>query len=126
DYGEALARYYENGPARDWHHNYISAYASAHPVEDWAESWGHYLHIYDALETAATHKLNDTDPAQMTLPERIAVWRELTVSLNELNRSLGRPDAYPFLINAAVERKLAFVDNVIRQLRTPAPGTAGH
>ncbi|GAB3275278.1 zinc-binding metallopeptidase family protein [Parahaliea aestuarii] len=119
DYAGALQAHYEQGPPPDWSSRYISAYASAHPSEDWAESWGHYLHIYDALETAAAYDLIDQSPAQMSMPRRIECWRELSVSLNELNRSAGLADAYPFVLNTAVEMKLSFVDRVIALLQTP-------
>jgi hypothetical protein len=53
DYAAALKTHYEQGSARDWPDYFVSAYASAHPWEDWAETWAHYLHMVDALETAA-------------------------------------------------------------------------
>lgn len=118
DYGAALDDHYKNGPRADWQSAYISSYASAHPAEDWAESWGHYLHIHDALETSAAHGLTDRWPTQMNFPERITAWCSLSITLNELNRSVGRRDAYPFLINSAVEKKLEFVETVIHRLRT--------
>src|SRR5207302_77798 len=52
DYGAALRRHYQQGPPADWQARFVSAYASAHPWEDWAETWAHYLHMADALETA--------------------------------------------------------------------------
>lgn len=125
-YQQALDRYYAEGPVADWQQHYISAYASAHPSEDWAESWGHYLHIHDALETAAAYSLKNAWPALLDINQRIALWRDLSVSLNELNRSLGKGDAYPFVLNEEVEKKLVFVDRVIALLRTPAQATAAH
>jgi hypothetical protein len=122
DYSGALELHYENGPPDGWREFYISAYASAHPSEDWAETWGHYLHIYDALETAAAQGLIPTDPADMTIGERISTWQRLSIALNEINRSIGRGDAYPFVINSMVASKLAFVDRVISQLRIPSTG----
>ena len=119
DYGEALDNYYRDGPRPDWHSAFISSYASAHPAEDWAESWGHYLHIQDALETSAAHGLMDLWPAQMSIAERIGAWRKLSITLNELNRSVGRRDVYPFVLNAAVEEKLGFIERVILRLQTP-------
>src|SRR5262249_7635946 len=53
DYAEALKRHHADGPPLDWRKSFVSAYASTHPWEDWAETWAHYLHIVDALETAA-------------------------------------------------------------------------
>ncbi len=117
DYQKSLEAYYQAGPSPNWRQFYISAYASAHPSEDWAESWGHYLHIYDALDTAAAQKLLDQSPAELDITERIALWRDLSITLNEMNRSVGRGDAYPFVINKHVARKLTFVDKVIRQLQ---------
>ena len=117
DYQQALERYYRDGPPQDWRDHYISSYASAHPAEDWAESWGHYLHIYDALETAAGLGIIDEQPDQMSIAERIETWRPLSLGLNELNRSVGHRDAYPFVINSRVAEKLAFVDRVIVRLR---------
>ena len=52
DYQESLNRHYANGPSAGWEQQFISAYASSHPWEDWAETWAHYLHMFDALETA--------------------------------------------------------------------------
>jgi hypothetical protein len=118
DYAAALRRHYRKGAAADWRKHYISAYASAHPTEDWAECWGHYLHIYDALETAATQGLVRRAPDDMDMPERIATWSGISTTLNELNRSMGLGDAYPFSINRVVAEKLAFVDTIIRRLQT--------
>ena len=117
DYLGALDRHYREGPSSDWRNYYISAYASVHPMEDWAETWGHYLHIQDALETAAAYGVIRRDVARLEVGERIGIWRDLSITLNELNRSVGRGDAYPFVINHFVESKLAFVDTAIRRLQ---------
>ena len=53
DYAQALERHYREGPADNWQSSYVSAYASAHPWEDWAETWAQYLHIVDTVDTAA-------------------------------------------------------------------------
>ncbi|MDO8862693.1 putative zinc-binding metallopeptidase [Haliea sp. E1-2-M8] len=118
DYAGALARHYREGPSPEWRNYYISAYASAHPAEDWAETWGHYLHIEDALETAAAYGVTTLDIDSLDINDRIALWRDLSITLNELNRSVGRGDAYPFVINSFVESKLCFVERAIRRLQT--------
>lgn len=117
DYRGALDRHYHEGPPADWRERYISAYASAHPSEDWAECWGHYLHIYDALETAWAHKLLGVQPLVMTMAERLGAWSRISLMLNELNRSVGRGDAYPFVINELVAEKLEFIEAAIHRLR---------
>lgn len=117
DYPGALARHYREGPSPEWRNYYISAYASAHPAEDWAETWGHYLHIEDALETAAAYGVTSEEIGSLDINARIALWRDLSIILNELNRSVGRGDAYPFVINSFVESKLCFVEKAIRRLQ---------
>jgi hypothetical protein len=110
-YQSALERYYRGGPAPDWHDRFISAYASAHPSEDWAECWAHYLHIRAVLETATAGGLLDADPISNWYDRFI----ELVVSLNEIMRSLGLPDAYPFVLTAPVARKIEFINRGVTQ-----------
>ena len=116
DYKAALQHYYDNGPPANWSRDYISAYSSAHPLEDWAESWAHYLHLTDALETAAAHgvlvAVNDLDFAN-----KLKQWRKLSIVLNELNRGFGVSDAYPFVISERAGEKLAFVHELILCLK---------
>ena len=57
DYAAALKRNYEAGPPADWAEQHITSYASVHPWEDWAETWAHYLHMTDTLETARAYGL---------------------------------------------------------------------
>jgi hypothetical protein len=116
DYQAALDRHYQLGPAEHWNDYYISSYASCHPLEDWAECWSHYLHIRDTLETAAVHGMVDGSVMRGDFSMTAHLWRGFTVTLNELNRSIGLPDAYPFVINRWVESKLAFVGQVIEGL----------
>ena len=107
NYDGALARYYQQGPADNWTNNYISAYASAHPAEDWAECWAHYLHIRSVLQVAVDNGLL---PDGNNWYERFI---ELALSLNEIMRSLGLPDAYPFVLTDAVVQKVEFVHGAV-------------
>jgi hypothetical protein len=125
DYDDALARHYQNGPPADWSDRHVSAYAAAHPWEDWAETFAHYLHIRDTLETAAAYGLVVTGPpaadghsliAAPTLGDGerpfdayVREWLPLTYALNAVNRSMGRDDLYPFTLAPTVIDKLAFV-----------------
>lgn len=137
DYGAALERHYREGPLQNWNQQYISAYASAHPWEDWAETWAHYLHIIDTLETAYTFGLS-VDPiaaeANTALSADVAydpykiknfepilkTWLPLTFALNSLNRSMGLQDTYPFLITGPVSAKMKFIHEVVRECsKTP-------
>ena len=121
DYDAALSAYYRDGPPDDWPLRHISAYAASHPWEDWAETWAHYLHMADTLETAADMGLSVRGRtiqdmiagSDRRLEPTLTDWRELTAGLNDLNRSMGLPDAYPFAISANVAEKLRLVGEVI-------------
>ena len=126
DYGAALQRHYDTGPPEDWQQRFVSAYAAAHPWEDWAESWAHYLHMTDLLETAAANGLRlqptRTDEPAMGKARSgagepfdllLQNWYPLTYVLNNLNRSMGLPDGYPFVLPAPAIEKLRFVHETI-------------
>jgi hypothetical protein len=141
DYGEALAAHYANGPLIDWADRFITSYASAHPWEDFAETFAHYQHIVDTLETAAAFGVKlrpkidgdiassaDVDFAVPFDPHRvegldrlIAAWLPLTFAVNSLNRSMGQPDLYPFVLSPPAIIKLAFVHELIRGARLGVP-----
>lgn len=144
DYAAALQRHYSAGPPADWGQQFVSAYASCHPWEDWAETWAHYLHLSDTLDTAASFGLDgervelsyerfspellaDTGDAQAAgFLRLINGWMELTGVLNELSRSMGVADFYPFVLSTPVVRKLHLVHRVIRSAaQAPAAVAAG-
>ncbi|MDB5890848.1 MAG: hypothetical protein JWP47_1679 [Polaromonas sp.] len=127
DYAASLRQNYENGPPPQWQLHYVSAYASTHPWEDWAECWAHYLHMRDTVDTAlslglATHTENleftpftldslyqpDHPEAQHFL-DFLNDWTRLTTLLNEMSRSMGQPDFYPFVLPHEVVAKLHFI-----------------
>lgn len=108
-YNEALKLHYANGPLDGWQADYISAYASSHPLEDWAECFAHYLHTVDTLQTAHEWQLIPGPLAKDNFQQCLQEWDTLAVILNELNRSLGLRDAYPFAPSPRVSKKLSFV-----------------
>ncbi|WP_116130904.1 putative zinc-binding metallopeptidase [Tropicimonas sp. IMCC34043] len=134
DYGEALERHYQTGAPAGWEAAHISAYATMHPWEDWAETWAHYLHMVDTLETATALGILidpemdrdgelsadiDIDPYNPTgSRELIASWMPLTVALNTLNRSIGQHDPYPFSLSQEVRRKIGFVHDLVAAQRS--------
>ena len=130
DYQDALDRHYRDGPPSGWEADHVSAYATMHPWEDWAETFAHYLHIRDTLETAAefgvvvrgpravTHDRSLMATPQLEAGERsfaelIDNWLPLTYALNAVNRSMGRDDLYPFTLAPGVITKLQFVHDRI-------------
>jgi hypothetical protein len=128
DYADALKRHYEQGPPPDWQSRYVSSYAASHPWEDWAETWAHYLHLVDSLETAADcglslqpvrrgePRLSQLPPDPLAEPfERLTTaWFALTYALNNLNRSMGLRDAYPFVLQDPVLAKLRWIHELLR------------
>ncbi len=133
DYAQALEQHYRDGPRPDWHGRYVSSYAASHPWEDWAETWAHYLHMIDSLETAYESGLwinprRDSDPRFAPrkpfsanhvgpFPRLIARWLSLTYVLNDFNRGLGLQDAYPFVLSDAVISKLEYVHDIVAAYR---------
>ena len=104
DYQAALDRHYADGPPADWAEHHVSAYATMHPFEDWAETWAHYLHIRDLMQTAAAWGLTDADP-RLPIAELVDRWIELSYALNAINRSLGHGDLYPYVLTPAGDRQ---------------------
>ncbi|MEX1200230.1 MAG: putative zinc-binding metallopeptidase [Methylophaga sp.] len=118
DYQAALEQYYQHGPVENWQENFISAYASVHPLEDWAETWAHYLLMNEALETALAFEVIATPDGNVPFSSWLSEWLQLVLVLNALNRSIGNADAYPFVISPGVQKKLQFVDQLIRDWPT--------
>lgn len=127
-YVDVMQTYYRTGPAPDWSTNWISGYASAHAWEDWAETWAHYLHMVDTLETASDYgfdrsanvtgsatgqPFNAAYLATVSIHDLVNEWSNFTIALNDMNRSMGLPDAYPFVLTGPVIEKLAFVHAVV-------------
>jgi hypothetical protein len=122
DYAAAVDRHYAEGPPPNWADAHVSAYATMHPWEDWAETFAHYLHIRDTLQTAAAYGIR-VDAADATLSAApaevdadaepfdavLAEWLPLTYALNAVNRSMGRDDLYPFVLSPPVVEKLSWV-----------------
>jgi hypothetical protein len=113
NYHAALNNYYASDSSDNWSFEYISKYAQSHPLEDWAETWAHYLHIIDTTETAQWFELIRQHIKPFSGQEFLRDWRHLVVVLNELNRSMGLKDAYPFTISNAVLVKLQFIHQVV-------------
>ena len=130
DYAAGLQKNYSEGPPPDWAQHFVSAYASSHPWEDWAECWAHYLHMRDTVDTAASLGLSaqgmdsayleftpftldalykSDDPGAQNFLDFLNDWTRLSTLLNEMSRSMGQPDFYPFVLPHEVVAKLHYV-----------------
>lgn len=139
-YDEALKTHYQGGAPRDWATRFVSSYASMHPWEDWAESWAHYMHMVDTIETARSFGLALTPKvasgaasakkaaAKLEVGTRRLVfydfddlaraWVPLTIALNAMNRAMGLPDLYPFVLSEPALKKIRFVHDTVEQVQS--------
>jgi hypothetical protein len=124
DYQSALDRHYSAGPPIDWEQNFISSYATMHPAEDWAETFAHYLHIRDTIDTAAAFGMAPPDATadypltgDAGFDRIIGLWLPLSWSLNMINRSMGHADLYPFVLPPAVLNKMRLVHRLVTHAR---------
>src|SRR5262249_4404485 len=131
DYAEALSRHHQQGPPPDWPSRFVSAYASSHPWEDWAETWAHYLHMADTLSTAQSFRLDKSGvlfnferfkreelyqpehPNAEPFLEFLNDWAGLPAALNELSRSMGQADFSPFALPRSAVAKLQFIHTLV-------------
>ena len=130
DYNEALKKHYHDGPPANWRENFVSAYATTHPWEDFAETWAHYLHIIDTLDTAEAFGIRIT-PKEIVASEALTTkidfspytadsiapiveaWVPLTFAVNSLNRSMGLRDFYPFVLTPMIIEKIGFIHDLV-------------
>lgn len=137
DYAEALKKHYADGPSASWQEGFVSAYAAVHPWEDFAETWAHYMHIVDTLETAGAFGLRvnprisrgdeigtrvDFDSYRVdSIDQLIEAFLPITFAVNSLNRSMGQPDLYPFVLSPRAIEKLGFIHLLCRHAREGQP-----
>jgi hypothetical protein len=115
DYPSAIAAYYN--PLRPpWDPAlHITPYAAAHPLEDWAETFAHHLHISDALETAeatglaARDRVGTGGATSSSFADLLDRWAPVAAGVNAVAASLGAPDVYPLTPRGPVVEKLSFV-----------------
>jgi hypothetical protein len=127
DYLHSLKRHYRNGPPSDWRRLHLTAYASAHPWEDWAETWAIYLCIVEGVETAhafgwrpETSHIECTPPvlsadmnADGEFMKLLHAWSILAPAMNEIEASLGLAMRHSWFLPPTVLRKLYFVHTTI-------------
>lgn len=129
-YSEAIERHHSFGAPANWQTHFVSAYATSHPWEDWAETWAHFLHMTETIDTADSAGMEPRaaglnfgalwpfkrydiyrEETFQSLKDR---WIPLTIAMNRITRSMGHNDFYPFVIPAPAYDKLAFVHKVVR------------
>lgn len=132
NYSEALELYYKVGAPSKWQASFISKYATSHAWEDWAETWAHYLHIMDIVETAYFFGIT-VRPIKMSNELKTKVsfdpytiedfdvimktCRPLSFAVNSINRGMGVADVYPFVITPTVVEKLKFIHRLLLSKR---------
>ena len=121
NYSRALQRHYNLGPPPDWRDHYLTAYASAHPHEDWAETAANLMHLTDIADSfvgsgfRAPDISDDWQPYAESDPDRlIRASVSIALGVNHINRSMGLSDLYPFVICPSARRKLHFAHHWLR------------
>jgi hypothetical protein len=140
DYQAAIQNHYGNGGAQSWTDNYVSAYATAHPWEDFAETFAHLLHMIDTLATIGGFGARldpfpdmqdrpgpavDFNPYAAATDTLVAQWIPFASALNAINRSMGQPDLYPFRLSSAIIAKLDYVNRLVTKAGENSLSPAG-
>ena len=116
DYAAALEQHYGSPDHGAWASTHVSHYAASHPWEDFAETFAHVLHMTDTYETARAHHIVTDDEPHADFAAFYERWVDVTMSLNELTRSMGVRDPYPFIVAPEAVAKFEFVHDVLRNL----------
>ena len=126
-YEEAMSKHYGEGGA-GWSTDYVSAYATMHPWEDFAETFAHLMHIIDALATLDGFGMRmtkwswreeepevDFDPYRARTEQLIKEWGPFAFAENAINRSMGQPDLYPFQLSNKIVAKLDYINRLLQR-----------
>lgn len=132
DYSAALSRHYGGG--RAWTTDHVSVYATAHPWEDFAETFAHLLHMIDGLATLAGFAVTMRalpghgdaavtvafDPYRASTADLVGAWVPFSFAENAIARSMGQPDLYPFHLSERIVEKLDFANRIVTKARGSA------
>lgn len=110
NYSEAIERYYANGPLPNWQNNFISAYATMHPWEDFAETFGAYLDMVTILDTGRHWGLVECDFKEVN--SMVSLYQRLGIIANELNRDMGLVDLVPEVFAPRIIEKMKFLHSL--------------
>ena len=115
-YSEALDRHYQQGPPNDWRGRFVSAYATMHPWEDFAETFGFYLDMVAILDTAGHFGITPTGFDE-DLETMLTTFRRLSLGFNEMNREMGLLDLVPEVITPTIACKLCYIHDMVLAAR---------
>jgi hypothetical protein len=126
-YEEAKSLHYGDSGS-GWSDDFVSAYATMHPWEDFAETFAHLMHIIDALATIQGFGMRmhewpgheeqpsvDFDPYHADTRQLVAEWGPFAFAENAINRSMGQPDLYPFHLSETIVSKLDYVNRLLQR-----------
>lgn len=108
DYGAALESHYSRSDAGTWRDTHASYYATAHPWEDFAESWAQLMHVHDVVETGAEWGVVAAPEDRTDATSWLTTSITASVAANELARAMGMRDLYPFALTPGVRAKVEF------------------
>ena len=108
EYVVALDDHYARVDDGSWREHHASFYASAHPWEDFAESWAQLMHVHDVVETGASWGVVSAPADAADAKAWLSTSITASVAANELARSMGMRDLYPFALSPGVRAKVEF------------------
>lgn len=129
-YQDAMSNYYQNGPLADWQDRFVSAYATMHPWEDFAETFATYLDMASVLDCAVNNGFLAA-PLRLDDIERMMLqYKALGIGMNEINRSMGLLDLVPEVLVGPVREKLRYIHELVvgaaQESAVPLPNRDGH
>lgn len=106
DYTQALEHHYARTDDGSWRDEFVSFYATAHPWEDYAESWAQVMHVHDVVSTGAAWGVVDVPGGPFDPEAWMAAAVLASLASNELARAMGMRDLYPFALSPGARRKI--------------------
>ena len=97
----------------DWQDRFVSAYATMHPWEDFAETFATYLDMVSVLDTAHQVEFVRTPPRFGDFDALAKQYQKIGIGVNEINRTMGLLDLVPEVLAEGVQVKMRFVHDLI-------------
>jgi hypothetical protein len=119
DYAAALDAYYARPEDESWPDEYVSPYATAHPWEDFAESWAQVMHLHDVVTTGAAWGVVEFPDGPFDPQQWISTAVLASLAANELARAMGMRDLYPFALSPGARRKIEAAWRLVHGATTP-------
>ncbi len=124
DYRHAIEEHYIRTDDGSWRGDRVSFYASAHPWEDFAESWAQVMHIHDVVSTGAAWGVVDAPVDDFAPKQWLSAAVMASLAANELARSMGMRDLYPFALSVGARRRIEAAWHLVQPVAAESAATS--